>query len=76
MANSAMSSFDIGMDLGTSNVTVCLRGKGIVLREPSAIAYHKKTDEIMGVGQKAYDKLEKTPPQNLSLKKKMGVVVG
>ncbi len=76
MANSAMSSFDIGMDLGTSNVTVCLRGKGIVLREPSAIAYHKKTDEIMGVGQKAYDMLEKTPPQIVAVQPLLGGVVG
>lgn len=71
-----MSSFDIGMDLGTSNVTVCLRGKGIMLREPSAIAYHKKTDEIIGVGQKAYDMLEKTPPQIVAVQPLLGGVVG
>ncbi len=71
-----MSSFDIGMDLGTSNVTICLHGKGIMLREPSAIAYHKKTDEIIGVGQKAYDMLEKTPPQIVAVQPLLGGVVG
>ncbi len=42
----------------------------------SAIAYHKKTDEIMGVGQKAYDMLEKTPPQIVAVQPLLGGVVG
>jgi len=38
---------DIGIDLGTANTLVTLRGKGIVLREPSVVAIHKKTGQIL-----------------------------
>ena len=39
-------SHDVGIDLGTANTLVYVKGKGIVIREPSAVARHKKTKEI------------------------------
>jgi len=46
-------SHDIGIDLGTANTLVWVRGKGIVIREPSAVARHKKTKEILAIGTSA-----------------------
>lgn len=46
-------SHDIGIDLGTANTLVYVRGKGIVIREPSAVARHKKTKEILAIGASA-----------------------
>ncbi len=48
-----MFSHDIGIDLGTANTLVYVRGKGIVIREPSAVARHKKTKEILAIGMSA-----------------------
>ena len=46
-------SHDIGIDLGTANTLVFVRGKGIVIREPSAVARHKKSKEILAIGASA-----------------------
>lgn len=46
-------SHDVGIDLGTANTLVFVRGKGIVIREPSAVARHKKTKEILAIGASA-----------------------
>lgn len=46
-------SHDIGIDLGTANTLVYVIGKGIVIREPSAVARHKKTKEILAIGSSA-----------------------
>ncbi|HTK03880.1 MAG TPA: rod shape-determining protein [Alphaproteobacteria bacterium] len=46
-------SHDIGIDLGTANTLVYVSGKGIVIREPSAVARHKKTKEILAIGSSA-----------------------
>lgn len=48
-----MFSHDVGIDLGTANTLVYVRGKGIVIREPSAVARHKKTKEILAIGTSA-----------------------
>lgn len=40
-------SKDIGIDLGTANTLVCLKGKGIILREPSVVAVDMRTDEVL-----------------------------
>ena len=45
-----MSKTDIGIDLGTANTVITLGKKGVVLCEPSAIAYHKRTKEVLGKG--------------------------
>jgi rod shape-determining protein MreB len=52
---------DIGIDLGTANTLVYVRGKGIVLAEPSVVAVDSITNEVLAVGQKAKAMLGKTP---------------
>ncbi len=54
-------SNDIGIDLGTANTLVYVRGKGIVLAEPSVVAVDASTNEVLAVGHKAKAMLGKTP---------------
>jgi rod shape-determining protein MreB len=54
-------SHDVGIDLGTANVLVYVRGKGIVIREPSAVARQKKTKEILAIGASAKKMLGRAP---------------
>lgn len=54
-------SKDIGIDLGTSNVLMTIKGKGIVLREPSVVAIDKKTKAIKATGFEAKEMLGRTP---------------
>ncbi len=46
-------SHDVGIDLGTANTLVYVKGKGVVIREPSAVARHKKTKDILAIGTSA-----------------------
>lgn len=50
---------NIGIDLGTTSIIVYLEGKGIIMSEPSVVAYRKTTGKIIAVGRKAYDMLGK-----------------
>ena len=52
---------DFGIDLGTSNVIIYMKGKGIVLREPSVVAVDKNTGKLLGVGLEAQKMLGRTP---------------
>ncbi|GAB6179333.1 rod shape-determining protein [Desulfotomaculum defluvii] len=52
---------DIGIDLGTASVLVFVKGKGIVLREPSVVAINKDTGNIIAVGEEARRMLGRTP---------------
>lgn len=52
---------DIGIDLGTANTLVYMKGKGIVLREPSVVAMKKDTQEIVAVGSDAKNMIGRTP---------------
>ena len=54
---------DIGIDLGTANILVTLKGKGIVLKEPSVVAIDRKTGEILATGHEAKEMLGRTPDQ-------------
>lgn len=56
-----MLSHDVGIDLGTANTLVWVRDKGIVIREPSAVARHKKTKEILAIGTAAKRMLGRAP---------------
>ena len=56
-------SKDIGIDLGTANILVTLKGKGIVLNEPSVVAIDRKTGNIMATGNEAKEMLGRTPEQ-------------
>ena len=52
---------DIGIDLGTATVIAYVKGKGIVLREPSVVAVNNTTGEVLAVGQEARRMLGRTP---------------
>ena len=52
---------DIGIDLGTANVLVYVKGKGIVLREPSVVAVNRDTNQILSIGEDAKRMLGRTP---------------
>ncbi len=54
-------SYDIGIDLGTANTLVHVKGKGIVIREPSVVARHKKTKQVLAIGEEAKKMLGRTP---------------
>ncbi len=53
----------IGIDLGTSVTKICVKGRGIVLREPTAAAYDRNTGEIIASGTKAKKMIGRTPPE-------------
>lgn len=54
-------SHDVGIDLGTANTLVWVRNKGIVIREPSVVAMHKKTKKVIAIGSEAKKMIGKTP---------------
>ncbi|MDO8523882.1 MAG: rod shape-determining protein [bacterium] len=54
-------SCEIGIDLGTANTLVYLKGKGIVVTEPSVVAINQKTGQVVAVGREARDMLGRTP---------------
>lgn len=54
-------SHDIGIDLGTANTLVYVKGKGIIINEPSVVAVNKKTGRILAIGKEAKKMVGKTP---------------
>ncbi len=58
--NSLFSS-DIAIDLGTANTLVYVRGRGVVINEPSVVAVNDKTNQVVAVGKEAKTMLGKTP---------------
>ncbi len=54
-------SQDIGIDLGTANTLVYVRGKGIVINEPSVVAINKNTDQVLAIGSEAKRMVGRTP---------------
>ena len=54
-------SMDIGIDLGTSSVLVYVKGKGVVLKEPSVVAFDRETNEIKAIGEESRQMLGRTP---------------
>lgn len=59
---------DIGIDLGTATVIAYVKGKGIVLREPSVVAVDNNTKEVLAVGQEARRMLRKNTGKHSSNK--------
>ncbi len=59
---------DIGIDLGTATVLVYVKGKGIVLKEPSVVAIDKNTDKILKVGREAQQMLGRTPGNIIAIR--------
>ncbi len=56
-----MLSHDIGIDLGTANTLVYVRGRGIVINEPSVVAVNTKTNQVLAIGDEAKKMVGKTP---------------
>lgn len=56
-----MFSKDLGIDLGTANSLVYVKGKGIVLREPSVVAIQRETGQVLAVGEEAKQMIGRTP---------------
>lgn len=59
---------EVGIDLGTANVLVYIKNKGIVLKEPSVVAVNSDTDEILAVGEEARQMLGRTPANIIAVK--------
>ena len=62
------NSKDIGVDLGTANIIITIKGKGIVLNEPSVVAIDKNTAEIIATGAEAKEMLGRTPDEILAIR--------
>ena len=56
-----MVSTDIGIDLGTASILVYIKGKGVVLKEPSVVAFDRDTNKIKAIGEEARLMLGRTP---------------
>ncbi|MCX6070754.1 MAG: rod shape-determining protein, partial [Chloroflexi bacterium] len=61
-------SLDIGIDLGTANTVVLVRGKGIVINEPSWVAIEKKTKRPLAIGAEAKEMVGRTPPNVVAVR--------
>ncbi len=62
------NSKDIGVDLGTANIIITIKGKGIVLNEPSVVAIDKNNGEIIATGSEAKEMLGRTPNEILAVR--------
>ena len=60
----SLKSKDIGIDLGTANTLVTLKGKGVVLKEPSVVAIERKSGNILATGFEAKEMLRKNSRNN------------
>lgn len=63
-----MKNKDIGIDLGTANILIYVKGEGIVLSEPSVVAMDKDTGKVLAIGEKAYEMLGRTPGSVIAVK--------
>ena len=61
-------SRDIGIDLGTANILIYVKGEGIVLSEPSVVAMDKDTGKVLAIGKKAHEMLGRTPGSVIAVK--------
>jgi len=59
----SVKSKDIGIDLGTANTLIAIKGKGIVLKEPSVVSIDVKTGNVLATGQEAKEMLGRTPQE-------------
>jgi rod shape-determining protein MreB and related proteins len=68
-------SHDIGIDLGTANTLVWVKGKGIVIREPSVVAMQKKTKQVIAIGTEAKKMVGKTPQSIVTIRPLKGGII-
>jgi len=64
----ALFSNDMGIDLGTANTLVYVKGQGIILREPSVVAIEKDTRDVVSIGAEAKRMLGKTPANIIAVR--------
>ena len=57
----SLVSYDLGIDLGTANTVIFVKGKGVVVREPTVVARQKKSKKLLAVGSEAKKMLGKNP---------------
>lgn len=62
------ASKSIGIDLGTANTLIYMKGKGIIMREPSVVAVDVRTDVVKYVGQAAKDVIGRTPGSIMAIR--------
>lgn len=68
-------SRDIGIDLGTANVLIYVKGKGVILNEPSVVAMDRKTKQVIAVGEEARKMIGRTPDNIVAIRPlKEGVI--
>lgn len=63
-----MRTKDIGIDLGTANILIYVKGEGIVLSEPSVVAIDKEIGKVLAIGQKAHEMIGRTPLSVIAIK--------
>ena len=63
-----MFSKEIGIDLGTANILIYIKGEGIVLNEPSVVAIDEDTKKVLAVGLEAHEMLGRTPGKVKAIK--------
>jgi rod shape-determining protein MreB len=68
MLRNKMKNKDIGIDLGTANILIYVRGEGIVLSEPSVVAIDKDSGKVLAIGQKAHEMIGRTPGSVIAIK--------
>src|ERR1051325_10808175 len=75
--NSVMGLFsrDIGIDLGTANTLVLVRGKGIIINEPSVVAINKKSRKVLAIGAEAKRMVGRTPANIVAIRPQMDGVI-
>lgn len=66
---------DIGIDLGTANVLIHIKGKGIVINEPAVVAIDTNTNEVLAVGEEAYLMVGRTPGNIQAIRPLKGGVI-
>lgn len=71
----SLFSHDIGIDLGTANTLVFVKEKGVVIREPSVVAIHKKSKKVIAVGTEAKRMVGKTPASIITVRPLKGGVI-
>lgn len=63
-----MFSHDVGIDLGTANTLVYIKGRGVIINEPSVVAINQKTKEILAIGEEARAMVGRTPGHIVAIK--------
>ena len=61
-------SMDIGIDLGTANVLVYVKRKGVVLKEPSVVAVNRDTNQVLAIGEEARQMIGRTPGNIIAIR--------